>query len=139
MKPEPDSDRPLVEVYFDGECPLCVREINMLKRLDHPRTRIRFTDIAAENFRAEETGKTWQTLMGSIHGRDREGNWIEGVDVFRALYEAVGFRRMVGVSRLPVVRDALRFAYFVFSRYRLRLTGRADACTSERCHPVRAN
>jgi predicted DCC family thiol-disulfide oxidoreductase YuxK len=111
----------------------------MLKRLDRSRNRIRFTDITAKDFRAEETGKSFQALMGSIHGRDKDGNLIEGVEVFRVLYEAVGFPRMVWASRLPVLRDALRLAYTVFSRYRLRLTGRAGACTEDRCHLVKTS
>ena len=36
----------LFEVFYDGECPLCMREIRMLRRMDR-RGRIRFTDIAA--------------------------------------------------------------------------------------------
>ena len=34
-----------VEVFYDGACPLCLREIFMLRRREH-RGRIRFTDIA---------------------------------------------------------------------------------------------
>jgi predicted DCC family thiol-disulfide oxidoreductase YuxK len=35
----------LFEVFFDGQCPICVREIRMLSKLDR-REKIRFTDIA---------------------------------------------------------------------------------------------
>ena len=77
------------------------------------------------------------TFMGSIQGRDQHGNWIEGVDVFRALYAAVGFGLPVRLSRLPVVRNLLDAAYGFFSRNRLRLTGRsAVSCDAERCTPA---
>ena len=34
-----------VEVFYDGECPLCLREIKMLRWMDR-REQIRFTNIA---------------------------------------------------------------------------------------------
>ncbi len=121
-----------VEVFFDGECPLCMREINLLRRLDRERGRIRFTDIAAPEFRPEDYGRDMATFMGSIQGRDAQGHWIEGVDVFRALYAAVGFERLVGISKWALVDRVLRAGYRVFARYRLRLTGRTPECT-DRC------
>jgi predicted DCC family thiol-disulfide oxidoreductase YuxK len=40
-----------IEAYFDGACPLCVREMRLLQRLDRRRL-IRFVDIAAPGFDA---------------------------------------------------------------------------------------
>jgi predicted DCC family thiol-disulfide oxidoreductase YuxK len=122
-----------VEVFFDGECPLCVREINMLRRLDAKRQRIRFTDIAAPAFRSEDYGKSFGEFMGSIQGRRASGEWIHGVEVFRELYNAVGFGPLVAMTRLPGVRQALEVGYRFFSKYRLRLTGRGEVCANDRC------
>jgi predicted DCC family thiol-disulfide oxidoreductase YuxK len=121
-----------VEVFFDGDCPLCVREIALLQRLDAKRRRIRFTDIAAVGFQAEPLGVSYVDLMQRIHGRLPDGRLIEGVEVFRRLYSAVGFRRLVAFTRLPVVRLLLVLLYNVFARNRLRLTGR---CTPDLCAP----
>ena len=112
-----------VEVFFDGDCPLCMREIRMLRRRDH-RARIRFTDIAADGFDASAIGLTWEALMDRIHGRLPDGAIIEGVEVFRRLYAAVGFRALVTLSRAPVVSQLLDLAYRLFAKNRLRLTGR---------------
>lgn len=84
-----------VEVFFDGECPLCTREIAMLRRLDR-RSRIVFTDIAARSFEPARVGKTMAELMDHIYGRLPDGTLIEGVEVFRRLYGAVGFGPPVG-------------------------------------------
>lgn len=117
-----------IEVFFDGACPLCVREIQMLKRLDRA-GRIRFTDIAAPGFDAAPLGTTYAELMRRIRGRLPDGTWIEGVEVFRRLYAAVGFGPLVALTRLPGVRHALDFGYERFAENRLRLTGRCDdAC-----------
>ena len=87
-----------VEVFFDGECPLCAREIGMLRRLDR-RGRIRFTDIAAAGFDATALGRSMSALMDRIHGRLPDGTWIEGVEVFRRLYAAVGLGVLVAPTK----------------------------------------
>lgn len=117
-----------VEVFYDGACPLCMREIAMLRRRDK-QGRIRFTDIAAPGFDPTITGLSWEALMGRIHGRLPDGTIIEGVEVFRRLYAAVGFPRLAAVSRAPGISQALGLAYRVFAKNRLRLTGRCDEGT----------
>ena len=116
-----------VEVFYDGDCPLCMREIRMLMRKDRA-SRIVFTDIAAPTFDATSVGTTYADLMTRIRGRLADGTWIEGVEVFRQLYAAVGFGRLVAVSRVPGISHLLRLGYHLFAKNRLRLTGRcADA------------
>ena len=112
-----------VEVFYDGACPLCMREIAMLRRRDQ-QGRIRFTDIAAPGFDVGTTGLDWEALMGRIHGRLPDGTIIEGVEVFRRLYAAVGFAKLAAVSRVPGISQALGLAYGLFAKNRLRLTGR---------------
>lgn len=115
-----------VEVFYDGDCPLCVREIRLLRRMDRGRGRIRFTDIAAAGFQAEDVGIPYAELMRSIRGRLPDGTIIEGVEVFRRLYAAVGLGAPVALTRIPGVSHALDASYRVFARNRLRLTGRCD-------------
>ena len=118
------------EVFYDGDCPLCLKEITLLKRLDGNQ-RIVFTDIATSSFNAESaTGVSYATLMGEIHGRYEDGTLITGVEVFRQLYGRVGFRWAMGVSRLYGVRHALDASYRFFAKNRLRFTGR---CIDETC------
>lgn len=130
--PSADTDSPgegpVVEVFYDGGCPLCRREMALLRRLDR-RGLIQFTDIADPAFDAARLGRSFDELMGEIHGRLPDGTWIKGVDVFRRLYGAVGFRRLVAISRWHGVRQALDVAYRLFARHRLHLTGRCtDQC-----------
>ncbi len=113
----------VVEVFYDGECPLCMREIRMLMRKDRDQ-RIQFTNIAASSFDASAHGTTYGALMSRIRGRLADGTWIEGVEVFRRLYTAIGFRWLVAITRLPLISHLLSLAYFVFAKNRLRLTGR---------------
>ncbi|HWA71392.1 MAG TPA: DUF393 domain-containing protein [Polyangiaceae bacterium] len=114
-----------VEVFYDGECPLCSREIRMLERLDRHK-RIRFTDIAAPGFDARALGFEHAQLMAKIHARLPNGQVVEGVEVFRQLYGAVGYERLVRVSRAPGISGLLDLGYRWFAQNRLRLTGRCE-------------
>ena len=118
-----------VEVFHDGACPLCAREMRWLRRLDRHH-RVRFTDIADPSFDPGSLGLTFQALMDRIHGRLPDGRVVEGVEVFRRLYAAVGFRRLAAFSRLPGVSQLLDASYGLFARNRLRLTGR---CADGQC------
>ena len=118
----------MFEVFFDGDCPLCLREINMIRALDR-RGRLRFTDIAAPDFDPASTGLTQAELMARSAAGCRRAA-VEGVEVFRQLYGAVGLAPLMPLTRLPGIRHALDASYRVFARNRLRLTGR---CTDETC------
>ena len=122
------TDEPVgwnVQVFYDGDCPLCVREVAMLARRDAGR-KIWFTNIADPEFSATLWGTSQAELMAKIRGRLPEGQWIEGVEVFRLLYTAAGFAPLVSLSRLPGVSQALNVGYELFAKNRLRWTGRCD-------------
>ena len=110
-----------VEVFFDGKCPLCMREIRMLQRRDKHK-KIKFTDISAKNFDEDSVGISWNSLMDRIHGRPPDGTIVEGVEVFRELYTAIGFGPVVALTRLPGVSQILNLGCQIFAKNRLRLT-----------------
>jgi predicted DCC family thiol-disulfide oxidoreductase YuxK len=114
-----------IEVFFDGECPLCVREASFLRRRDRE-GRILFSDIAAPDFDPAATGITWERLMDRIHGRLRDGTVVEGVEVFRRLYTAIGWGWLVPVTRVAGISQLLDLGYRLFAKNRLKLTGRCD-------------
>lgn len=127
-----------IEVFYDGDCPFCRREIAWMMRRPGAAT-IQFTDLARPGFAPQSYGTTRQRLMAEIHGRLPDGSWITGVEVFRLTYAAIGHTWLVALSRLPIVSSAIELGYRWFARYRLRLTGRcatvADACTVEALVP----
>jgi predicted DCC family thiol-disulfide oxidoreductase YuxK len=118
-----------IEVFFDGGCPLCAREMNWLRRRDKA-NRIKFTDIDDPNFEPAAHGKSIADLMAQMHGRLPDGTWLGGVEVFRRIYSAIGFHKLAFLSRLPIISQALDAGYWLFAKYRPRLTGR---CTGDAC------
>ncbi len=114
------------EVFFDGDCPLCRREIDMIRRKDKS-DQIRFTNIADPEFDADSIGVSHEDLMAEIHGRMSDGQIMKGVEVFRQLYSRIGFGTLVSLSRWPGVRHLLNGGYLLFAKNRLRFTGRCAA------------
>ncbi len=115
------------EVFYDGDCPLCMKEIRMLQWMDRNNNKIVFTDIAASDFDAvEATGKTHDELMAEIYGRLPSGQLVTGMEVFRQLYGAVGLGFLFAPTAWPVVAPAFDKAYQYFAKNRLRLTGRCS-------------
>jgi predicted DCC family thiol-disulfide oxidoreductase YuxK len=121
-----------LELFFDGECPLCRREVALMRTLDR-RRRVLFTDIAAAGFDAARLGRDHATLMASIHAQLPDGTLVTGVEAFRRAYAALGLGPLVAFSRLPLVSQLAERAYAVFARNRLRWTGR---CTDDVCTPA---
>ena len=125
-----------IKVLYDGDCPLCAREIAFLRSRNR-RGLIAFEDIAAPGFDAARYGLDQRTLMSRIHGVLADGTVIEGVEVFRRLYTAIGLGWLVAPTRWPLLRGLFERAYRVFARNRLRWTGREDAlCAPDRCERV---
>lgn len=120
-------------VLYDGACPLCAREVDMLRRRDAGRGRLDLEDIAAPGFDPARYGTTLHDLMARIHGVLPDGTLVEGVEVFRRAYAAVGLGWLVAPTRWPLLRPLFDAGYRWFARNRLRLTGRREACTTDRC------
>ncbi len=114
-------------VFFDGACPICAREIAVMKRLDR-RGRLSFCDFSRPDYYAATTGLSPETLSVVIHAQWGDETVITGLEVFRALWELVGLGRLVWLSRLPLVEPILQRGYAWFARNRLWLTGRENAC-----------
>lgn len=121
------------QLFFDGDCPLCKREIDWLKKKDSQQ-RILFTDIAEAEFSAEHYGKNQDQLMSQIHGRMPEGDWTIGPETFRRLYGVLGWGWMVNWTAWPILRHGVDAAYWLFAKNRLRITGRwQKSCSDQAC------
>ena len=121
---QPNS--PLVlQLFYDGACPLCRREVAWIRKLDR-RSQIMLTDISAGEFQPAAFDCSREQLMSKMHARLPDGQWVTGMEAFRRIYAAIGFRWLIPVTRLPVISHLLEAGYRLFARHRLRITGRGD-------------
>ena len=119
-------------IFFDGACPICAREIALMRRLDR-RGRLKCSDFSRPDFAPTSINISPAELGRIIHARWGDGTVITGVDVFRAMWEAVGLGFLARVSRLSLVEPLVVKAYAWFARNRLRLTGRLHTCAGDTC------
>ena len=107
-----------LEVWFDGDCPLCRREIALMRGLDR-RGAIVFTDVANGQGscpldRAE--------LLARFHARE-DGVILSGAAAFAAMWRAVPLLRPLGfAARNRAVLGLLERLYVAFLRVRPALT-----------------
>ena len=74
-------------VLFDGGCPLCLREVNTLQRLDNGRQRLAFVDIDQPDYNPSlHQGISYRQAMGRIHAIAADGEIVTDVAVFRRAY-----------------------------------------------------
>jgi predicted DCC family thiol-disulfide oxidoreductase YuxK len=116
-------------VWYDGACPLCRREIALMRRLDR-RSAIRFIDVA----HAGSTGATCpidrDALLARFHASEN-GRLMSGAAAFAAMWRAIPALRPLGLAaRIPVILGALEAGYRLFLRFRPRLQSLAARLAS---------
>ena len=58
-----------VKMLYDGECPLCMREVNMLRRRDEGKGRIAFVDISADDYRPDDNAGLTYEQVGCLSSK----------------------------------------------------------------------
>ncbi|XP_027367549.1 uncharacterized protein At5g50100, chloroplastic isoform X4 [Abrus precatorius] len=92
-----------IKMLYDGDCPLCMREVNMLRERNKSYGTIKFVDISSDDYSSEENqGLDYETAMGRIHAILSDGTVITDVEVGK-------------------VADSI---YGIWAKYRLQITGR---------------
>lgn len=103
-----------LEVWFDGDCPLCRREIALMRRLDR-RGAIRFIDVA--------TGQgvcpiDRSELLTRFHARE-DGQMVSGAEAFAAMWRAIPILAPFGqLARNRIVLAGLERLYLAFLKVR---------------------
>jgi predicted DCC family thiol-disulfide oxidoreductase YuxK len=119
-----------IKLLYDGACPLCVREVNFLRKKDAGRGRVAFVDIAEDNYNAEANGGVdFATAMGRIHAVLPDGTVIKNVEVFRRVYEILGMGWIYAATKWPVIGPLVDWIYELWADRRLALTGRPGLAT----------
>jgi predicted DCC family thiol-disulfide oxidoreductase YuxK len=101
-------------VWYDGACPLCIREIALIRRLDRRRA-IEFVDVAGEDAACPIDRAVLLARFHALEG----GVLLSGAAAFAAMWRAVPLLRPLGLAaRLPGALWLLERAYRGFLRVR---------------------
>lgn len=115
-----ESEKTKMIVFFDGDCPICSKEVCYLKTKEKSKL-VEFKDIAALDFDPGLFGKNKKELLSQIHAMMPDGSFIKGADVFRKLYFILGYKIFSRIISLPFIRQIIDFLYLVFAKYRLEI------------------
>ena len=113
------SDHAL-QVYYDGGCPLCRREIAHYQKIDRAGV-VDFVDLTCEG---ADTGPdlSSQAALARFHVRDGDGRLMSGAEAFVRLWQELpGWRWLAPVAKVPGVTWVMERAYRGFLPLRPRL------------------
>ncbi len=122
-------------LFYDGQCPLCVKEMTRLRHADneHCLTLINIHSPACSAY--PEINK--QRAAQILHGIAEDGKLLLGLDATCQAWKVVGRGRWIGLSRWPIIRPITDRFYLLFARHRYTLskwlTGKSR-CDSDRCY-----
>ena len=97
-------------VWYDGTCPLCIREIALMRRLDHAE-QINFIN-AADLAMSCPLNRT--LLLARFHASE-DGVILSGAAAFAAMWRAIPLLRPLGlIARNRTILALLENAYHLF-------------------------
>lgn len=112
----------MLMVWFDGGCPLCQREIALMRRLDRRQT-ITFVDVS-DPAMCESCPLERATLLARFHAAE-DGVMLSGAAAFAAMWRAIPLLRPLGLlARNRLVLALLEQAYLRFLKLRPSLQRR---------------
>ena len=82
-----------VTVWFDSDCPMCIREINLMRQLDR-RSAIEFVEIQSATGCPISTDE----LMKRFHAQERGQPIVSGAAAFAAMWRAIPALRPLGLA-----------------------------------------
>ncbi|MDZ4786815.1 MAG: DUF393 domain-containing protein [bacterium] len=107
------------KMFFDGDCPMCTREVDFLKSKNNKGT-LAFENTASPGFSPEKYGITTNTER-IIHGILPDGTIVSGVEVFRRAYKEIGLGWLLAPTGWPILKPIFDAMYVVFARNRIRI------------------
>jgi predicted DCC family thiol-disulfide oxidoreductase YuxK len=131
---------PELTIFYDGGCPLCMKEMRHLHKADIKNT-IQFVDINAHDFESNYPTINKEEANRILHGWLADGSLLLGLDVTYKAWSLVGKGGWIAVLRWPLIKPLADLGYRFFAKYRNSIswwfTGqkRCDSCQLDRKSP----
>ncbi|WP_268796420.1 thiol-disulfide oxidoreductase DCC family protein [Pseudomonas huanghezhanensis] len=119
-------------LYFDGECPLCAREIKLL-RARSTEDRLLLVDMSDDGFDAQALGFTVEQMQSALHARFADGRWVTGLDATLWSWRAAGLGKWAAPLSSRALRPLFEIGYRLFCRLRPHLAWLPHPDGSRRC------
>lgn len=128
--PAQNTDTARPTVFYDGDCPLCRREIAHYRRVDSA-NKLYWVDAANEPETLARHGLSLEHAMAELHVLDGTGRWQRGVDAFLVIWQNLpGYRWLARLVTVLGFRRPLGYAYRHFAAWRYRQRCETGSCTT---------
>jgi len=134
------SLRPTLSVFYDGSCPMCVREVAVYRRQSP--ADIVWHDLSSPGLRIPSDRAGYQpshaVLMRRFHVHSSEGRWLDGAAAFTLIWQRLGlaWRALAQIGRLPGGLRLMEVVYAIFLSLRPRLQRAVGALLRPSAVPV---
>ena len=107
----------VVKVWFDSACPLCAREISIMRKLDWF-NKVDFVDVLS----TPDCPTQREHLLERFHAQRHGGPLLSGAAAFALLWRSLPLLRPLGeIARIPFVLRILEILYLKFLAIRPKL------------------
>ena len=108
----------MIEVFFDGKCGLCSREIAYYQNIA-PSGIFAWMDIATDASPLAAHQISQADALRHLHVRDEAGEWHIGAAAFLVIWQQLRYWRFLAILvGLPMIRQIAAMVYNCFADYR---------------------
>ena len=127
-------------IFYDGQCPLCIKEMEYLKRCDKNNL-IGLVDIHQNKLMEKYPDIKFDDAMQILHAK-YQNKIIKGLEVTYIAWSIVGKEFWVTPLKWPIIKPISNKLYLVFARNRYAISSRfaqffgfkAPTCQSGACY-----
>ena len=100
-------------LYYDGQCPLCSREMGVLAKMKSDELELvdihglSAADIPPRN-----------ELLEVLHLKTRDGEWVTGVDASVRAWSATRMGWLWKLLKLPIISPIAKYTYAILAKRR---------------------
>jgi hypothetical protein len=123
MQTTPAKAEPELTLFYDGQCPLCVAEIEFLQSRS-TKDQLAFVDVTKSGFEAAGHQISCEAAMAQIHGRTADGQVLVGVPVFAKAYRLAKLPFLAWLLSRRWLMPVLQPAYVLFAKHRQAISRR---------------
>jgi len=118
----------LIEVYYDGKCGVCRKEINYYRSI-MPADIFIWRDLFQHQEMLNAAGISFTESLMALHANDASGHWHKGVDAFIIIWRYLPkwhFRFLAKLLSLPLLHAISCWGYDRFAKFRFKKNGYCD-------------